>query len=321
MHKQCSGGCFAYGVQGAIGSMTIIAALGLVLCSLSLYKHHIKDRIPIEYSSDIWREWPMLLTFSLPSMLSAFMMAPAIWSTNSILVNQPKGYAELGLFNAANQWGNMLMVIPALMSSAILPILSETFGNEDKADFKRMVTFNIHTTWIVALPLTVSLATFGFSLSSLYGQQFHAAAPMIAILMVATFLNIVNWAIGSAFAGSGRMWTGSVMNFGWAITLVATAYFMIPILGGKGLAFAFLISYFVHTLWQMAYLELRIARFAVTIHWKLAIFTLLLFVLCIAMSLYHCEDYVLSSIVSVISAVPLLIYVRTKTRQHRLIEV
>jgi O-antigen/teichoic acid export membrane protein len=307
-----------FGVQGAIFSATIQAALGLLLCTLALYKNYIKDRIPINYSREIWREWPILWAFSLPSMISALMMAPATWITNSILVNQPNGYGELGLFTAANQWRNIVIIIPGLLSSAILPILSETHGNDDKTDFKKTVAFNIHLTWIVALPLTVLVVTFGYPLAALFGKQFQEAGPIISILMVACFLNIVNGAVGSALAGSGRMWTGTFMNLGWAIILVATAYFIIPIEGGKGLAYAYLAAYFVHTLWQMTYLELRIARFAVTSHWLLAIFTLLVLIYCLTMSFNIYDNYLYNFIIFVASLLPLLMYIRTPIRQYKL---
>lgn len=221
-----------YGAQGAICSMTINAALGLILCTLALNKNYIKDRIPINYSREIWREWPILWTFSLPSMMSALMIAPATWITNSIVVNQPNGYGELGLFTAANQWRNMVIVIPGLLSSAILPILSEAHGNDDKTDFKKTVAFNIHLTWIVALPLTVLVITFGYPLAALFGKQFYNAGPIIAILMVACFLNIVNGAVGSALAGSGRMWTGTAMNLGWACTLILSSWLLSLLIKG-----------------------------------------------------------------------------------------
>ena len=310
-----------YGVQGAICSATINAALGLLLCSLTLNRNYIKDRIPIIYSKEIWDEWSILWSFSLPSMISGLMMVPAAWITNSLLVNQPNGYSELGMFTAANQWRNIVIVIPGLLSTAILPILSETHGNNDKTEFKETVAFNIHLTWIVALPLTVLVVTLGYPLAALFGKQFYGAGPIISILMVACFLNIVNSAVGSALAGSGRMWTGAFMNLGWALTLVATAYFVIPIEGGKGLAFAYLAAYFAHTLWQMIYLELRIARRAITRHWILATFTLLILAGCLVMNLIRYDiydNYELKFIVFLVSLVPLFMYVRAKTRQHAL---
>lgn len=307
---------YLYGVQGAICSMTVNASFSLILCSLILNKYYIKDRIPIVYNKQVWDEWPILWKFSLPSMISSLMMIPATWYTNTLLANQPHGYSELGMFTAANQWRNIVIVIPGLLSAAILPILSETHGSNDKTTFKKTVSFNIHLTWIVALPLTVLVVTLGQPLAELFGKQFHDAGPIISILMVACFLNIVNCAVGSALAGSGRMWTGAIMNFGWAFILIVTAYFVIPIEGGKGLAFAYLVAYFTHTVWQMIYLELKIARRAITQHWILVVFTLMILPGCLLINQIKYDNYSLKLIIFILSLAPLSIYVRKKIRQN-----
>lgn len=297
---------WVYGVQGAICSMSLNSALGLILCSRALGRECLKSSIPTGYTAEIWTEWPLLWHFSLPSMMSSLMIGPATWVTNSMLVHQPNGYGELGLFTAANQWRNIVIVIPGLLSAAILPILAETHGNENKSEFNKTVAFNVHLTWIVALPLTVLILTFGNTLAALFGKQFHEAGPIIGLLMVACFLNIVNGAVGSALTGSGKMWTGMIMNLGWALTLIASTYVMVPLAGGKGLALAYLIAYLVHTIWQMLYLEFKIARTAITGHWALAIFTLLLLSVCIMISFDHLNSIFIRSTILVVSFCPLL---------------
>jgi O-antigen/teichoic acid export membrane protein len=248
--------------------------------------------------------------------MSSLMMAPATWITNTILVNQPNGYSELGLFTAANQWRNIVIVIPGLLSSAILPILSETHGNENKTVFMETVSFNIHITWIIALPLTVFVILFGNSLAALFGKQFLNAGPIIAILMVACFLNILNGTVGSALAGSGKMWPGTFMNLAWAIILVLATYVVVPYTGGQGLAIAYLVAYFAHTVWQMTYLETRIARSAVTSHWCLAIFTLFVLSFCLTMSLIKWNNYLHNIIIVLISFSPIYLFIRSKINTY-----
>lgn len=306
---------WAYGVQGAICSMTVNAAIGLILCTLALNKYYLKDKILVRYSRDIWRESSILWTFSLPAMMSNLMMAPATWITNSILVNQPNGYGELGLFTAANQWRNVVIVIPGLLSSAILPILSQAHGNDDKSDFKKTVSFNIHLTWIISLPLTVFVVAFSGPLAALFGRQFHNAGPIIGTLMVACFLNIVNCAVGSALTGSGKMWTGTSMNFAWALILVASTYFVVPFFGGLGLAIAYLIAYFAHTIWQVIYLERRLARFAVTGHWCLAVYTIVVLSISTWLSCNQVNNYLYNAVISLMSSMPLLIHVRSEIKK------
>jgi O-antigen/teichoic acid export membrane protein len=301
-----------FGGQGAIASFTINGALGLILCARALKGESDKYKIPDKYDISIWREWPVLWKFAFPAMTSGLMMAPVTWITNIILVNQPDGYGELGLFNAANQWRMVVIFLPGLLTAAMLPVLSETHGREDKGDFHRTVILNLRATWIVALPLTVLAVTMGKPLAALFGKQFHGTAPIIAVLMVAAFLNVVNSAVGSALAGAGRMWTGTLMNLGWAVVLVASAVFLVPRLGGLGLATAYLVSYLAHTVWVMTYVEIKLARFSISAQWPLILFSALLLAASLGVSTGFAKQYVYHLTLIVLSFIPLIKMVRTK---------
>ena len=209
-------------------------------------------------------------------MLSALMVAPATWIANTILVNQQGGYGELGLFNAANQWRMIVLFIPGLLTAAMLPVLSETHGKTDQSDFRQTVALNFRVTWVIALPLTVIAVLLGRPMAALFGKQFLGASAIIMVLMITTFFNVVNGTVGSALAGSGRMWTGTVMNMGWAATLLLSAFLLVPLRGGFGLALAYLFAYVVHTIWVMVYVELKLAPLSIVRQWKLMLFSVVL---------------------------------------------
>ncbi|WP_194727122.1 oligosaccharide flippase family protein [Noviherbaspirillum malthae] len=298
----------AFGTVGAISAMTVIAAIGLVLSSSCVKKHCLTCGIPIKYVSQIWQERAILFSFSLPSMMSALMMAPAVWITNSVLVAQEGGYTEFGIFTAANQWRNLLLIIPTILSSAILPILSQAHGTHDTLSFKRIVSFNIHLTWLISLPLTVVMALFSPVFGALFGETFDGVDPLISVLMIVCFLGLVNGAVGSSFAGSGRMWIGTAMNFVWAIVLIVTTYLMVPLYGGMGLALSYLISYTTHTVWQLIYLELRIAEGAITNHWTLIISTIFLLGMCLTIGMLKYNNNLTKIGLSIASFLPIGIF-------------
>ncbi len=265
-----------YGVQGAIASFTINAAIGLILCTIALRSECKNFRVTKKFDRSFWSERFALWKFALPSMFSALMVVPTIWITNTILVNQHGGYGELGLFNVANQWRMLIIFLPGLLTSAMLPVLSETYGREDKTDFIHTVTLNLKVTWIVALPLTVLAITLNKPLAMLFGKQFIGAEKMISFLMIACFLSIVNGAVGSALAGSGRMWTGTTMNVGWSIVMIVSSVLLIPGHGGLGLAAAYFIAYLLHTIWVMVYVETKLAPSTVFGQWKLVLFSIVI---------------------------------------------
>ena len=280
-----------YGVQGAIASFTINAAIGLILCTIALKSECKNFRIPQKFDTSFWSERFALWKFALPSMFSALMVVPTTWITNTILVNQHGGFGEFGLFNSANQWRMLIIFLPSLLTSAMLPVLSETHGREDKSDFIRTVTLNLKVTWVIALPLTVFAVTLNKPLAMLFGKQFIGAEKMISYLMIACFLNIVDGAVGSALAGSGRMWPGTFMNLGWSIVLIISSILLVPHIGGLGLATAYFIAYLFHTIWVMLYVEIKLAPSTMFGQWKLILFTVVILAVSIQFGFMETNQY------------------------------
>lgn len=301
-----------YGVQGAIASVTITAAIGLILCSISLRQEFIHYGIRTKYWKGGLSEWPILWKYALPSVLSGVMYFPAVWFANSVLVKQPGGYGELGLFNAANQLRMGIILLPTLLTSAMLPILSEAHGREDQSDFFKTISLNLRGTWIVALPLTVVVITFGRLLASMFGRDFVASVPMIGILMISCFLYVVSGTLGTALAGSGRMWTGTFINIAWVGVFLVSALLLIPRFGGIGLSYAYLLAYLLHTIWSIAYIELYLARYSVLNQWPLMIFTAIILLLSFKIGTGMSKHYLISFIIVLISLAPLFNVVKDK---------
>ena len=293
-----------FGVAGAVAALTVNAALGMLLCAVALRSHYKDCSMSAAYHRSIWSEWPVLWRFSLPTMLSGLMVAPVTWLTNLILVSRPGGYGELGLFNAANQWRAVILLLPGLLASVMLPVLSEAHG-ADSADFTKAVALNLRATWIVCLPLTVMVIVLNKPLTTVFGRGFSDSAPVMALLMVSCFLMVVNSTVGTALAGSGRMWTGLAMNTAWGASLIAAAYFMVPSLGALGLAAAYLAAYLLHTVWQMLYVEVKLARSAVSTQWKLILFSVLLLAAAVRCALTP-SSYLASAALFLLSLCPAL---------------
>lgn len=262
-----------YGVDGAVASLTVNAGLGMLLGAAALNNQYREHSIATRYHRELWREWPVLWRFAFPTMLSGLMVAPVTWLANLILVRLPGGYGELGLFNAANQWRTVILLVPGLVASVMLPILSEAYGS-GAGDFKKTVELNLTGTWLFCLPLTVAVVLLNGPLTALYGRAYEGSAPVMVLLMLSCFFMIVNNTVGAALAGADRMWVALSMNCAWGVSVLAGAWFLVPGWGAAGLAAAYLAAYVMHTVWQMLYLELRLAPTVLISHWRLVLFSL-----------------------------------------------
>ena len=307
---------WAYGVEGAVAAMTVNAAVALILFAQAVKVERKMFGVAISSLSGIFNEKNILWKFALPSVVSALMVVPASWIANLILVNQPGGYGELGLYTAANQWSIFITFIPGLLSAAMLPIMSETHGSNNSDDFRKAVSLNLRITWVVALPLTVIVIALAEPAATLYGKQFAGVAPILSILMLCVFLNVVNGPVGTALAGAGRMWTGALMNLAWAIALLIAAFMLVPRFGGLGLAMAYLVAYLLHTIWVMTYVEFKLARFAIMTQWQLMLFSMLLLILSIVISSGGRWQYLYHTILILFSVLPIIKMIRGYAMHH-----
>lgn len=303
-----------YGVAGAIASLTVNAALGMFLCSLALRNLYRKYSITAVYEHSLWSEWPVLWKFALPAMLSGLMVAPVTWLTNLILVNQNGGYSELGLFNAANQWRAIILFLPGLFASVMLPVLSDTLGQDKHSDFTKAFTLNLKVTWVVSLPLTVLVIVLNRPLSALFGKSFSGSASVLVLLMASCFLMVVNGTVGTALASSGKMWTGTIFNMSWSVALVIGAYFMVPPLGAQGLAAAYLAAYILHTISQMLYVEIKVAPSSVRAQWRLILYSLLLLFISMSYAVITSNSYFGSAVLLLLSLLPLFLLLMKNLR-------
>lgn len=247
---------YFYGVMGAIIASVVVSTIGFIAASLAVRTECARYGIQRDYFNlSSLSEISIIWTYALPTVLSALLVIPVTWLTNSMLINQPNGYAELGIFNAANQWRQFIIFIPQVLGSVMLPIFAEAHGQKDPNEFRKVVWINLELTWVLALPVTVFVIAFRGPLVSLFGTQYNAALPIIDVLMIAAFLNIVNTVIGTAMAGSGRQWVGILFNLLWASILIAVTRLLVPEYGSMGLALAYFTAYFVHSICQMIYVE------------------------------------------------------------------
>jgi O-antigen/teichoic acid export membrane protein len=262
---------WGYGVDGMVAAATVNAAVGCLLCAATLRGEYARWGIPSEAVREPLRDWRILWHYSLPAMTSGLLVAPVTWATNLLLIGRPGGVGELGLFNAANQWRTFILFLPGMLAAAILPILSEAHGNDNRTDFVRAMSLNFRATWVVCLPLTMLVIVMGRPLSALFGREFAGAASLVAPLMASCFLAVVNNAAASALAGAGRMWAGAALNGLWAVVLLGCARLLVPSGGATGLALSYLAAYALHTLWVMLYVERKLAPTLVRSRWRLVL--------------------------------------------------
>lgn len=252
-------GCtLLFGLQGSVIGFGLNF---LILWALNFYavrRETQKAGIIIRFTK-AWDEWNVLLKFSLPALLSGILVAPVMWACNALLVNKPHGYEEMALFDAANQWRNAILFIPAILAQIALPLLSAHVN--DKAKFNRILKLNIKLNAVVASAIAAIVALMAVYIMKSYGQGFAEGSEVLIILASSAVLVAINNIIGQAIASRGRMWAGFFLNLIWSIVLItSTGWLLNEGFGAKGVALGLLISYALHTITQSLFVHFTIRK-------------------------------------------------------------
>jgi len=246
-------------LPGANWALAITAAVTCVLSQVSLRRQckilGIRPRF-----SRCWAESRVLWTFSTPAFLSAALAGPAIWGANTMLVNQPGGYAEMGMYSAASQWRTAISFVPVVLAQFALPLLSNLNGERDASRYSMALRWNLVLTATAAMAVAVPVALAAPYIMRLYGRGFQQGSLLLVLSAITAVIACLNNVVGIAILSAGSVWIGCAFNGMWAAVLLAGCYRFIPTGLSLGLAGSMLAAYIAHTVWQAVYLRHRLSR-------------------------------------------------------------
>jgi len=244
-------GAWLNGVQGAIIGMAVSMLFTVVVTRYVLCME--MERLGIRnWWRTAWKEWPILVSFSLPAVLTTMTAGPVYWACNALLANQPNGYNELGIFNAANQWYAAVGFLPGLITTAALPVFSERFGINNVLGNYRIMKGMMTMTALVVIPLLIILSFLSPLIMRGYGEAFKSGYLTLILSISGAGVQAVTVPCWYVIMASGRMWACFFMNAGWSALLLMGTLFLVRH-GAVGFAGARLIAFLIHGCWIYAY--------------------------------------------------------------------
>jgi O-antigen/teichoic acid export membrane protein len=178
-----------------------------------------------------------------------------------MLVNAPNGFAEMGVFNAANQWSQVIVFLAGTIANVSIPIISERLGQGDHRAPIRILRGSIAATGAMVMPIAVGASAFSPIIMGAYGSGFRQGWLTMVVAFATAALLAVQTPIGTVIQASGRMWIGAAMNCAWGATLVILTWIALP-LGALGLALAGLGAYVAHGVWTFVVARRILAEYA-----------------------------------------------------------
>lgn len=235
---------YFYGLNGAIicGSIT---SIGIFVVFYIYSRKEYKKRGIVVSFVNLKSEIKVIWGYCLPAFLSSLVTGPVIWFTNTMLIKEPNGFSQLGIFNVASQWDNVVRFLPMYIGSAAIPVMTDITMNDS---FKSGFTLTIKlmkTIFLISLPIAIIVSLFSTIIIKGYGDTFAGGENTIVITVFTTVLILTSNQVGSYISATGKMWVGLILNIIWGISFVALSYLLIN-MGAFGLATSKLIAYVFH---------------------------------------------------------------------------
>jgi len=201
---------------------------------------------------ELRKEVGILMRFSLPMLMVGTVYMPSTWIANMILVNTPGGYAEMGVFSAADRWRFAILFLPGLLGGVTLPMLSSLQSKADSGRYQSVLWANIKFSVLASLAIAALIALFAPWIMNSYGPGFKEGTWVLVTLCATAVAfsayNIVNQSLLSR----GFVMTLFYINLGWAVTLL-TGTWLLRGNGAKGLALAYFLAEMVRVTAAMTY--------------------------------------------------------------------
>lgn len=196
-----------------------------------------------------WGEWRrevrVLWSFAVPSWLTGTLFVVAAWLGNILTARQAGGLAEVGLFNAAGQWGRSLVLfVPNAIVAPLLVTMAGHVGKGDLAAVSRVARQGLALSLATTLAPCAVVYLLDSRLLSLYGPAYARALPVLHLLLLSTAVASLTVVTNATLFAVGRIWTVATLTAFWAATFLVTLL-VAPAGGARGLAVAYLAGYVV----------------------------------------------------------------------------
>jgi O-antigen/teichoic acid export membrane protein len=161
---------------------------------------------------------------------------------DSVLLLQISGPHEAGIYAAADQFLNPLILLPAAVMSSIFPVISAVYA-EDPARVRRLVQVAADLMAIISLPILAgAIALSDPIVRAIYGEGFGASASLLPILMIAFVSICYGNLAGSLAPVLGLQWRLALYSAAGMAVNVLLNLLLIPHYGAHGSAWATVIT-------------------------------------------------------------------------------
>jgi polysaccharide transporter, PST family len=192
--------------------------------------------------SEIRTDRARLYLASAAPIAFSSLLASVYMRIDQVMLHNMVNDSILGQYVAAVRVSEMFEMLPAALIASLVPILS--VSARDPEVFRTYLDRTFRYFLVLACGICVVIATgAGLIVNLLYGKQFVAAAPLLAVLIWSEGSTFFGAVVGNAMVARNLQKYLLVPTAVGALSNVALNFYLIPRYAALGAAWATLISY------------------------------------------------------------------------------
>jgi len=233
-----------FGIEGAVIGLATNAVIIAILGFFEVRKAAMKYDINVNEKGAL-KEYRVLTHFSIPAVLSNILILPVTWFCNAILVKQPNGFEDLGIYNAGLSIMLMVNVVNNMLGQVLMPYAVLNF----KTRSKKFEMLNSMMPWAIGILISLPCMFIPEIGDLLFGKNFSGSElrASIMIIMISTIVISQRQGIVRNIAAGSFMWWNVLNNSCWGI-IALTVMYLLRSKGAEGRAAAFGIAYVCSTI-------------------------------------------------------------------------
>ena len=209
-----------------------------------------------------------LALFSVPALLTSWTgLLGASWF-DLVILRWYVPMSGIGVYSLATQLTGVVQQITIIFSTLVLPPLSVMVAEKQDARI-RLLMERLLPYWLLGTSILFSLVLFAVRVGVplVFGESFGAAAPIVALLMIATSALALFNSCAPLVAARGSMWVLSGIYFASAAANVVLDLILIPSFGVVGSALATVIAYSTSAVLVLTYVQQKVGSRVVRLGW------------------------------------------------------
>ncbi len=253
-------GLYFYGLAGSFSALGCAYLAGCLIAYPATTAALRRRGIRISFRNAL-SQWPLVVRYALPALIASVLYEPVNWICTAIVVNNPDGLAQVGLYFIAMQLETLLLFVPQIAVQVIIPMLSTAFGAADRRRVLHVLGIGIGTNIAIAVGFVAVMLLFGHWFLLLFKLDPAQHWPIFMVVVFASAMIAAALPLGQVPVSAGYMWTALVITGGWAATFIIGTW-LLQDHGALGLVIARATAWGLQTLIYLGFTRLAISRLA-----------------------------------------------------------